>query len=190
MPFDLRHLHLPGVCLVIPTKYEDERGYFAEIYRKTTLSGLGIADEFVQDNHSFSTKSVLRGLHFQRTPHVQAKLVRAVMGEIYDVAVDLRNDSPTFGKWVGVNLSGSNSHMLYIPTGFAHGFCVLSETAHVTYKTTSEYSSAHDAGIRWNDPAIGVAWPIANPILSEKDQALPFFEDMADSLDFSYKEEG
>lgn len=188
MPFDLQHLQLPGVCLVIPVRYKDERGYFAEVYKRTAFLEMGIVAEFAQDNHSYSTKGVLRGLHFQRPPRGQAKLVRAAVGEIYDIAVDLRIDSPGFGRWVGAKLSDRNGHMLYIPDGFAHGFCVLSEEAHVTYKTTSEYSPEHDAGIRWNDPVIGVAWPIENPIVSEKDQVLPFLEEVADSLHFPYEE--
>lgn len=188
MPFDVQHLQLQGARLVTPVRYEDRRGYFAEIYKKTDLSELGIVAEFVQDNHSYSTRGVLRGLHFQRPPRGQAKLVWAAVGEIYDVAVDLRTDSPSFGKWVGVRLSEHNGHMLYIPEGFAHGFCVLSAEAHVTYKVTKEYSAAHDAGIRWDDPALGVDWPVESPILSAKDGTLPFLEEVRDRLGFPYEE--
>ena len=148
-----------------------------ESYKYSEFFAFGIKERFVQDNHSRSKKGVLRGLHYQRHPKAQGKLVRVVVGEIFDVAVDLRLNSPTYGKWVGERLSAENKRMLYIPPGFAHGFCVLSEEAEVLYKTTEEYSPDHDAGIIWNDPEIGIDWPIERPILSPKDAALPMLRE-------------
>ncbi len=163
---------LPGVKLIHPAAFADERGFFMETWHRERYRQAGFPD-FVQDNLSFSRKGVLRGLHFQH-PHPQGKLVQALAGEIFDVAVDIRQGSPTFGRWVGYRLSGENRLQLYIPEGFAHGFCVLSETALVAYKCSDLYHPEADQGLRWNDPHLAIEWPIRNPILSPKDAAAPF----------------
>lgn len=167
---------LSGLLILTPQVFEDERGYFYESFNAEKLKDFGIAPDFPQDNHSFSKKNVLRGLHFQSSPG-QAKLVRCVHGKIWDVAVDIRTESPTFKQWFGIELSEENKKMFYIPVGFAHGFCVLSETAEVLYKISSVYNGATETGIAWNDPDISVNWPIQNPLLSERDrQAKPLAE--------------
>ncbi|HCN7598626.1 TPA: dTDP-4-dehydrorhamnose 3,5-epimerase, partial [Escherichia coli] len=155
-----------------PKVFGDERGFFFESFnQKVFEEAVGRKVEFVQDNHSKSSKGVLRGLHYQLEPYAQGKLVRCVVGEVFDVAVDIRKSSPTFGKWVGVNLSAENKRQLWIPEGFAHGFLVLSETAEFVYKTTNYYYSESDRGIIWNDPMLKIQWPLeVEPILSEKDQ--------------------
>ncbi|NIQ00038.1 MAG: dTDP-4-dehydrorhamnose 3,5-epimerase, partial [Nitrospinaceae bacterium] len=163
---------LSGVVVIEPEIHSDDRGSFYESYVKRKYVEAGIVDDFVQDNHSVSKKNVLRGLHYQVQPG-QAKLVRVTRGEVFDVAVDIRKDSPTFGKWVGIRLSEKNRKQMYVPIGFAHGFCVLSEMAEFLYKCSDYYSAAGDRGIIWNDPDIGIEWPIQNPILSEKDQKHP-----------------
>lgn len=160
---------LPGVILVEPKVFADERGFFMETYHQPRFAAAGIDLPFVQDNHSRSRRGVLRGLHYQ-LGHPQGKLVRAVQGEIFDVAVDARRSSPTFGKWVGVLLSDANRRQLWVPPGFAHGFCVVSETAEVLYKTTDVYHPEDERTVIWNDPDIGVAWPVTDPIVSGKDQ--------------------
>jgi dTDP-4-dehydrorhamnose 3,5-epimerase len=163
---------LAGVILIEPDVYRDSRGFFLETYHQKRYAEHGILGPLVQDNHSHSQYGTLRGLHAQiRRP--QGKLVRAVEGEMFDVAVDIRRGSPTFGKWVGFVLSGENFLQLWIPVGFAHGFCVLSERVHVEYKCTDFYDPGHELGIAWNDPAIGIAWPIQNPVLSPKDASSP-----------------
>ncbi|MFA4646569.1 dTDP-4-dehydrorhamnose 3,5-epimerase [Pyrococcus kukulkanii] len=173
MPFEFVRLEIPDVILIKPKVFEDERGFFMETYKRPDFEKAGIKGEFVQDNHSRSKYGVLRGLHFQREPYAQAKIVRVVRGVIFDVAVDLRRNSPTFGKWVGVILSEFNKWQLYIPRGFAHGFVVLSDIAEVVYKVDNVYAPSYEAGIIWNDPDIGIKWPIDNPILSEKDKKWP-----------------
>jgi len=140
-----------------------------ENYKYSEFADFGIKDKFVQDNHSKSVKNVLRGLHFQMLPKAQAKLVRCVKGEIFDVAVDIRKNSPTYGKWVGEILSEENKKMFFLPVGFAHGFCVLSDEAEIIYKSSDEYSPENERAIAWNDPTININWPIKNPIVSEKD---------------------
>ncbi len=160
---------LPGVVVLSPKVHGDERGFFMETFNQATFANLGLPDEFVQDNHSRSSYGVLRGLHFQY-PQWQGKLVRVLNGEIFDVAVDVRADSPTFGQWVGVTLSADNKQQLYVPSGYAHGFCVTSELADVVYKCTSLYKPEDDTGIRWDDPDVNISWPIENPTVSEKDQ--------------------
>lgn len=165
---------LPDVLLIEPRLHEDRRGFFVELYNQRRYAEAGIAPEggFVQDNLSSSRRGVLRGLHYQvRRP--QAKLVWAVSGEIFDVAVDVRPASPTFGQWVGVHLDSRSMRQLLIPAGFAHGFCALSETVQVSYKTSDYYDPEGEAGVLWNDPEIGITWPIAQPELSDKDLALP-----------------
>ncbi len=174
MPFEFKRLDIPEVILVSPKVFNDERGFFLEGYKKSEFFANGITVEFNQDNHSKSTKGVLRGLHFQLPPKAQAKLVRCIEGEIFDVAVDIRKNSPTYSKWVGEKLSAENKRMLFIPEGFAHGFVVLSETAQLLYKASNEYSKEHDRGVLWNDSQIAVDWGIDfEPILSEKDKNQP-----------------
>ena len=176
MTFSFSSLEIPDVKLVIPKHYSDERGYFLENFKESEFSANKINAKFVQDNVSFSTKGVLRGLHYQIKPKEQAKLVSVISGEIFDVAVDIRKDSPTFGKWVGRIISEKNHEMLYIPEGFAHGFCTLSNTANVLYKVTNEYSPENEQGIIWNDPNVSISWPIKNLIVSEKDKKLPILQ--------------
>jgi dTDP-4-dehydrorhamnose 3,5-epimerase len=161
---------LPGVVVLEPHVHSDGRGFFVEVYNVERLRSHGIDVAFVQDNHSRSVRGTLRGLHWQfRRP--QAKLVRVVQGEIFDVAVDIRRGSPTFGTWMGVTLSGENFRQTFIPEGFAHGFCVISETADVEYKCSDYYDPGGEAGLVWNDPAIGIAWPVESPLLSPRDAA-------------------
>jgi dTDP-4-dehydrorhamnose 3,5-epimerase len=173
MPFEFKQLAVPGVILVVPKVFGDARGFFLEFYKHSEFAQAGIPEHFVQDNHSKSVKGVLRGLHYQKAPHAQGKLVRCLHGKIFDVAVDIRKGSPNYGKWAGAELSGENNHMLYVPPGFAHGFLVLSEQAEVLYKCTEEYAPAGDRGVVWNDPDIGIVWPLTDIILSEKDKLLP-----------------
>ena len=162
------------MVLIEPKDFIDDRGWFAETYRKSEFVKHGIPFEFPQDNHSHSTaRGTLRGLHFQNEPAAQGKLVRCLVGEVFDAAVDIRKGSPTYTKWISTNLSGSNHHILWIPAGFAHGFQTLTDATEVAYKVTSEFSALHDRSVRWNDPTIGIKWPIANPILSIKDQNAP-----------------
>lgn len=168
----VRQTEIEGVLLIEPTVHLDSRGWFFESYEKEKYRALGIQEEFVQDNHSFSNKNILRGLHYRAEPE-QAKLVRVVKGEVFDVVVDIRKSSATFGKWQGFILSDTNYLQLYIPAGFAHGFCVLSDTAEFLYKVSEYYSAEKEKGIIWNDPDIGIDWPISNPVLSEKDQDNP-----------------
>ena len=153
---------LAGLLVIEPQVFGDERGYFYESYSKEKFAENGITEEFVQDNQSFSEKGIVRGLHFQKPPFSQSKLVRVITGEVFDVAVDLRPDSPTFGKWFGTTLSEENKKMMYIPVGFAHGFCVTSETTIFFYKCGALYSPQYEGGIIWNDPAVGIQWPIEN----------------------------
>ncbi|MFQ3244321.1 MAG: dTDP-4-dehydrorhamnose 3,5-epimerase [Arenicella sp.] len=161
---------LDGVLLVTPQIFGDDRGFFMETYNQDKAIELGLPGNFVQDNHSKSSKGVLRGLHYQ-TPQWQGKLIRAIQGEIYDVAVDIRDGSPTFGEWLGFYLNDENKQQLYVPEGFAHGFVVTSDTAEVVYKCTSLYAPAQEGSVLWNDPEIGIQWPITEPLLSAKDEA-------------------
>lgn len=172
------NLSLTGLKLIRPKIFPDERGFFSEIYRKSLYQEHGIDVEFVQDNHSFSVKGVIRGMHFQRYPG-QAKLVRVIEGTIFDVAVDIRRDSPTFGKWEGVYLTGETQEQLFIPVGFAHGFCVLSNHAHVLYKVSSDYRPQEEKTFCYNDKEIAIKWPIPNPIVSQRDKEAPCFKDIA-----------
>lgn len=177
MPFDFQRLSIPEVILICPDVFTDERGFFLEVYKYSDFSEAGIKEYFVQDNQSRSIKGVLRGLHFQKNPKAQGKLVRCLKGKIFDVAVDIRKNSPTYGKWIGIELSEENNYMLYIPPAFAHGFVVLSDVADVLYKCTEEYSPENDRGIIWNDPMINIKWPAKDLILSEKDKKLPLLQD-------------
>jgi dTDP-4-dehydrorhamnose 3,5-epimerase len=160
---------LPGVVIVKPRVFADARGFFVETYRESVLAAAGIHENFVQDNHSHSSRGVLRGLHYQLR-HPQGKLCRVARGEVLDVAVDVRVGSPTFGKWVSVVLSGENQLQLFVPRGFAHGFAVRSDSADFLYKCSDYFDAADDRGVLWNDPAIGIDWQTESPILSEKDQ--------------------
>jgi len=168
---------LEGLLIIEPKVFEDERGYFLETHHQNRFQIAGVNCIFVQDNLSFSKKGILRGLHFQIT-QPQAKLVQAVTGEIFDVVVDIRPASATFGKWSGVFLSEENKRRLFIPEGFAHGFCVLSESAHVAYKCSDYYNPQDEGGILWSDTAIGIEWPIKDPTLSEKDRQFPCLADL------------
>ncbi|NRF96239.1 dTDP-4-dehydrorhamnose 3,5-epimerase [Paenibacillus frigoriresistens] len=169
---------LPGLFIIEPDVHGDHRGFFMESYHRAKLAEHGIDTSFVQDNHSLSVETgVLRGLHYQLNPKAQTKLIRVVSGAIYDVAVDIRKNSPTFGEWVGVTLSAANKRQLLVPQGFAHGFCTTEPQTQVLYKVDEYYSPVHDRGILWSDPAIGIDWPTANPILSDKDQKHPLLKD-------------
>lgn len=163
---------LPGVLRIEPRVFPDPRGFFMETWQAHRYQQEGLPGRFVQDNYSYSTRGVLRGLHYQ-LKHPQGKLVYVLQGEVFDVAVDIRQDSPAFGCWTSAVLSGENHNQLYIPAGFAHGFCVLSETAHFLYKCTDFYEPGDEYGLRWDDPALGIDWPIAAPLLSEKDRQYP-----------------
>ena len=179
MPFEFKKMEIEDVILVTPKVFGDARGFFMEGYKKSEFQKNGIDVEFNQDNHSKSTKGVLRGLHYQAKPHAQAKLVRCPRGKILDVAVDLRENSPTFKKWVSAVLSEENKQMLFIPEGFAHGFVVLSDEAELLYKASNEFDLPSDRGVRWNDPEIGVEWGIDfEPLVSDKDNNQPYLKDI------------
>ncbi len=164
----VKELSLPGLLLVEPKRFGDHRGYFVESWNKVRYEKVGISSAFVQDNLSFSKKGVLRGLHFQQK-QPQGKLVTVLQGEVFDVAVDIRLGSPAFGQWEAVSLSGENGHQLYVPEGMAHGFCIVSDEALFAYKCTDFYHPESEHTLLWNDPDIGIAWPLASPALSEKD---------------------
>lgn len=173
---------LPGVVLVEPTVFGDDRGFFFEAHHSLKYADAGLDLQFVQDNHSSSSHGVLRGLHAQRTKP-QGKLVRALVGAIFDVAVDIRPSSPHFGQWVGAELSSENHHLLYIPPGFAHGFVVTSERAEVEYKCTDHhYAPEDEIVVLWNDPALGIAWPVEQPTLADRDRDAPTLEELRPSL--------
>lgn len=177
MPFNFRPMTIPDVILVEPKVFSDERGYFLECFKSSEFSMHQIPGNFVQDNMSFSKKNVIRGMHFQRKPKEQGKLVSVMKGRVFDVAVDLRKDSPSFMKWIGVELNDEEHAMLYIPEGFAHGFLTLTDDVCLVYKCTHEYSSQCDGGFRWDDPDIGIEWPVSIPVVSEKDRKLPGFKE-------------
>lgn len=167
---------LPGVLIIEPVIHGDSRGFFMETWREDDYRALGIRERFVQDNHSRSGKFVLRGLHLQRQ-QPQGKLVRVARGSVFDVAVDVNPDSKTFKKWVGVEISDTNLRQFYVPPGYAHGFCVLSDVADFLYKCTAYYDRVDEVGVRWDDPDIAVEWPVKQPTLSERDKLLPFLKD-------------
>ncbi|MDE1817910.1 MAG: dTDP-4-dehydrorhamnose 3,5-epimerase [Thaumarchaeota archaeon] len=173
MPFKFKRLEISDIMLVEAQAFSDERGFFLEGFKESVFSTNGVKSKFVQDNYSHSIKGVLRGLHYQKDPKAQAKLVIVTRGEIFDVAVDIRKGSPTYGKWIAQILSDQNHKLLYVPEGFAHGFCVLSDTADVLYKVSSEYSPEHERGILWNDPNMSIKWPLDKPIIIQKDLQLP-----------------
>ena len=178
MPFRFSPLSIPEVILIEPKIFPDERGIFFENFKKSDFSFNGIDTKFLQDNFSQSKKNVIRGLHFQIPPKAQAKFVSALKGEILDIAVDIRKNSLTYGKWISQILSENNHKSLYIPEGFAHGFCVLSEEASVLYKVSQEFSLEHDRGINWSDPDLKISWPVEKPIISKKDSGLPFLKNI------------
>ena len=171
---DVVALDLQGLKLVRPRVHRDGRGAFVEAYQSDRYADVGIGAAFVQDNHSISQAGTLRGLHFQARPG-QGKLVRVAAGKIFDVAVDVRRGSPTFGRWQGVELDGHDHHQLWVPVGFAHGFCVLEGPAHVLYKTTSTFDPGEERAIAWNDRDLAIDWPLADPVLSDRDRAAPSF---------------
>jgi dTDP-4-dehydrorhamnose 3,5-epimerase len=174
---------IPGLVLLEVEPHEDERGFLAETFRADAWRAAGIDTDFVQENQSRSAARTLRGLHFQTRPG-QAKLVRCARGAIWDVAVDLRRDSDTFGRWEGQELSDSNHRQLFVPAGFAHGFCVLSQRADVVYKLSSYYDATTEAGFAWDDPDVGIEWPVDDPLLSERDRSAPPLAEIAEGLPF------
>jgi len=178
MPFIFKRFVLKELILIEPIVFSDERGFFMETYKESDFCSEGINYKFVQDNHSQSVRGVLRGLHFQREPYEQGKLVRVLEGSVYDVAVDIRPTSSTFGRWVGVELSASNRLMFFIPPGFAHGFVTLSEVAQFEYKCTAIYNKTSEGGIRWDDPDLAIQWPLKDVIVSGKDKKLPYLRDI------------
>ena len=176
MAFQFRPLPIPDVIEITPQVFGDDRGGFAEMYKESDFSANGIAVSFKQFNYSRSAKNVLRGLHYQLNPKAQGKLLAVISGEIFDVAVDMRKGSPTFGTWVHLTLSAPKKNLIYVPAGFAHGFCVTSEMAEVMYYVTDEYSPGHERGIIWNDSRLKIAWPTQAPVLSAKDKEYPDLE--------------
>ena len=178
MPFSFKRLSIHDIILVVPQSFSDDRGFFFESFKESEFLSGGIDKKFIQDNFSHSIRGVIRGLHFQKHPKAQAKLVSVLKGEIFDVAVDIRKNSPTYGKWISEILSENNHKLLYIPEGFAHGFCVLSEEADVFYKVSNEYSPEHEHCIIWSDPKLNIDWPISKPIISSDDSKLPLFENL------------
>jgi len=175
---------LPGILLIRTAVFSDERGFFTESYNRRVFAEHGLNYDFVQDNHSLSVRAgVLRGLHYQLNPKAQSKLIRVLSGSVYDVVVDLRRSSPTFGQWYGTTLSAENKLQLLVPRGFAHGFCTLEPNTQVFYKTDEHYSPEHERGIVWNDPELAIPWPVKNPILSEKDRRWPAFAEAEHNFD-------
>ncbi len=184
MAFQFQRLEIPDLVLIQAINRGDARGFFRETFKQSEFAAFDLPSSFVQVNHSRSTQGVVRGLHYQKHPRAQGKLVLAMRGEIFDVAVDIRRGSPTFGKWVGMVLSDTNSRMLYVPPGFAHGFTVLSADADVMYQTTDEYAADCERGIVWNDPALAIDWHVANPILSPRDAELPLLRDADNNFEY------
>ena len=184
MPFTFKKSSIPDVLIIEPKTYPDERGEFLELFKQSIFEQNGINTKFVQDNISVSKHGVLRGLHFQKPPKSQAKLISVLKGEIFDVAVDIRENSPTYGQWIGEILSENNHKLLFIPEGFAHGFCTLRENTIVMYKVSNEYSSELERSIIWNDPEINISWPIKNPILSEKDSKATILKNVDNNFKF------
>jgi len=186
--FRFEPLAIPDVIRVVPERHGDARGRFMETYRRSAFREGGIDAAFVQDNAARSRRGVLRGLHFQVPPSAQGKLIRVVRGRVYDVAVDLRRGSPYRARWVGMELDPEEGALLWVPPGFAHGYCVLSEVAEVTYKVTAEYAPGLERGIRWDDPELGIDWPVDEPLLSPKDRGLPRLSSL--ELPFRYEVKG
>ena len=188
MPFTVERLEIPEVLLIRPKRFEDERGFFVETYKRSDFKNFGIATDFLQDNYSMSRKGVFRGLHYQLEPAAQGKLLRALTGRLWEVAVDIRRGSPTFGKWTGAYLTADEGTIMWIPVGFAAGVVALEDGSQLFYKTTAEYSKPHERGILWSDPEIGIRWPGAfdRPLVSEKDRAHPPLKDS--DINFVYRE--
>jgi dTDP-4-dehydrorhamnose 3,5-epimerase len=168
---------LPEILIIEPSVFQDERGFFMETYQQRRYAEAGIESVFVQDNLSYSVRGTLRGLHYQ-VKYSQAKLIQVIEGTIFDVALDIRRGSPSFGQWTSVHLSDENKRQLFLPQGFAHGFCVLSESAQVVYKCTDYYAAEDEGGVLWSDPTLAIAWPLSKPLLSEKDSQLPCLADI------------
>ncbi len=185
MPFHFERLEIPEIILIEPKIFKDTRGFFMETYKYSDFVSVDVKAHFVQDNYSRSSRGVLRGLHYQKEPDAQGKLVQCLQGKIFDVAADIRKGSPTFGRWVSAELSQENGRMLYVPPGFAHGFLVLSESADVIYKCTREYSPENDRGVIWNDPDLNIEWPLKNPFLSEKDGGHPLLKDIDNNFEYA-----
>ncbi|QRF75013.1 dTDP-4-dehydrorhamnose 3,5-epimerase [Thermoplasmatales archaeon] len=183
MPFKLTNTEIPDVKVIEPIAFPDERGYFLESFKESDFSGMGIKRYFRQDNHSFSVAGTLRGLHFQKPPYSQGKLMRVVHGKIIDVAVDVRAGSPTYGKYVSRELSSENHLILWVPEGFAHGFLALTDAV-VLYKATSEYNKNSEGGLIWNDPDVGVEWPFDKPVISEKDTKWPGLKEIKNVFEY------
>ena len=179
----INETELKDIFFIEPKIFGDQRGWFFESWNKERYEEAGIKETFVQDNISYSTKGVLRGLHYQK-PYTQDKLVFVLEGSVWDVIVDLRKSSPTFGKWHGFTLTGEKKEQLWVPKGFAHGFCVLSDTVLFEYKCTDKYSPASEHGIMWNDPTLNIPWSVDDPVISDKDTKHPFFKDLTDDLLF------
>ncbi len=188
MPFRFVRQSIPDIVLVEGARFSDPRGFFLENYRHSEFSAGGIPMHLTQLGHSRSKRGVLRGLHYQKRPKAQGKLISVMRGEIYDVVVDIRRGSPAYGNWISAVLADTDHRMLYVPEGFAHGFCVLSDEVDVLYALTAEHDPALDRGILWNDPRIGISWPIRNPMLSQKDTSLPLLE--AADNNFEYEAKG
>lgn len=186
MPFRFERQELPEVILIEPRVFGDERGFFLELHKRSEFIEGGIDTVFVQDSISGSSRDTVRGLHYQASPSPQGKLVTAIEGEIFDVAVDVRFGSPTCGRWVSRVLTSSGREMLYIPEGFAHGFCVLSDFAQVLYKFSAEYDPATEVGVAWDDPSIGISWPIKEPTLSDRDSQNPGLQEVPESMRFRW----
>ncbi len=178
MQLRIERVELNDIKVIVPDVFQDERGFFMEVYRTDQFREFGIPEPFVQDNHSRSCRGVVRGLHFQWSPPM-GKLMRVTLGSAFLVAVDLRKGSPNFGKWFGIEASAANRRQVWAPAGFARGFCVTSDFAEIQYKCTGLYNSKCEGGVRWNDPAIGVAWPVQNPVVSAKDQVAPLLAEWA-----------
>jgi len=185
MPFSFQRTSIPEVIVIEAKSFSDERGFFFESFKESDFTSNGIDTKFVQDNISHSIKNVLRGLHYQKNPKAQGKLVTVITGEIFDVAVDIRVGSPTFGKWVGETLSEKNHKSLYVPRGFAHGFCVQSNEADVLYKVDNEYSSQDERGILWNDPTLKIDWKVNTPILTKRDLELPLLNEIDNNFQYN-----
>jgi dTDP-4-dehydrorhamnose 3,5-epimerase len=185
MPFRFTRLEIPDIIMIEPAVIPDRRGFFMETYKRSDFAGHGIGEQFVQENQSLSSRLTLRGLHYQKLPKAQGKIVRVVQGEIFDVAVDIRKGSPTRGHWIGTVLSAQNRRMLYIPPWCAHGFCVLSDEAATVYRVTEEYAPECERGIIWNDADLSIRWPVVEPVLSDRDRAWPTLREAGD--DFVYE---
>jgi dTDP-4-dehydrorhamnose 3,5-epimerase len=190
MPFTFTKLAIPEVILIEPQVFGDDRGFFIETFKDSDFKRHGIDCVFKQDNHSLSKKGVLRGLHYQMDPMAQGKLVRVATGKAFDVAVDIRRGSPTYGQWVGEMLSSENHRILWVPPGFAHGVCVLEDDTHLLYRATEEYNPATDRNIRWDDPDLGIKWPINHPDLSEKDAKAPSFKEAENNFEYAIEKRG